>query len=258
MDMERTMNARCRVLLAWALAPAALGIGVARTEEVAEDPKVREHRERQIAQQANQMENFFRPQLQAELELVRRTCGSLAPDARKAIVAAGNKSVKEAAKQFAAWQVGNRHGQRFDVRQTIHEAVAAAVKPHAKPDEFAAYERELTARLARREQAARKLIVARLDMQLDLSVAQRKAISTDLEKQWQATWIRELDDNGVQVNNYPLAPDFADACIAPHLDERQLAQWKEWTQQAAWSRHGQTNNWNFDGQSLKPDPWWQP
>ena len=219
----------------------------------------RNQRQQRIEQQAQQMEQFFNPPLQAELELVRRTCGSLEPAARAAIVAAGGEAVKATSKQFAAWQFGDRGKKRFDGRETIHAAIAAAVKPHAKPGEFAAYEKENAARLARRERAARTLIVSKLDQQLELSVAQRDAIAADLEKRWEAGWIRELDDNGgIRPNNFPPAPDFADTCIAPHLDQRQLAEWKQWTEQAGWSRMGHHVGWNFDGQTLQPDPWWKP
>lgn len=216
-------------------------------------------RQQQIDNQAKQMEQFFNPPLQAELELVRRTCGGLEPAARKAIVAAGSAAVKATSKQFAAWQLGDRGKKRVDARETIHAAVAAAVKPHAKPEEFAAYEKEHAARMARRERAARTLIVSKIDQQLELSADQRDAIAADLEKRWEAGWIRELDDNGgMRIGNFPPAPDFADKCIAPHLDERQRTEWKQWTQQAGWSRMGQHFGWNFDGQSLQPDPWWKP
>lgn len=219
----------------------------------------RNQRQQQIEQQAQQVEQFFQPPLQAELELVRRTCGSLEPAARKAIVAAGGAAVKATSKQFAAWQFGDRGKKRFDARETIHAAVAAAVKPHAKPEEFAAYEKEHAARMARRDRAARVLILTKVDQQLELSSVQREAIAADLEKRWEAGWIRELDDNGgMRIGNLPLAPDFADACIAPHLDDRQRVEWKQWTQQAGWSRMGHHVGWNSDGQTLQPDPWWKP
>lgn len=219
-----------------------------------------DQRKQQIEQQAVQMEQFFQGPLQAELELVRRTCGSLEPPARKAIAAAGKDAVKATSRQFAAWQFGEerQRKQRFDVRETMHAAVAAAVKPHAKPEEFAAYEREHAARQARRERAARALIVAKLDQQLELAVAQRDAIKADLEKRWEASWLRELDDTGNWINNLPLAPDFVDKCIVPHLDERQRAEWKKWTQQAGAGRLGGHFGWNFDGTTLQPDPWWKP
>lgn len=215
-------------------------------------------RQQQIDQQAQQMQQFFKPALAAELELVRSTCGSLPADARKQIVAAGNEAVKAAARQFAVHQFGDgRRRQGFEPRQAIHDAVAAAVKPHAAADEFAAYEREQVARVARRARAARILIVNKLDSELDLAAAQREQIAADLEKNWQAGWLRELDDNGgMMINNFRPAPDFADKSITPHLDDRQKAEWKKWCQQAGWSRMGHHVNWNFDGQSLQPDPWW--
>lgn len=252
------MSGRCRLLLVWALTPVGLCPSPVKADEEAA-PAAEIQRQQQIDNQAKQVEQFFMPFLQGELELVRRTCGSLAPEARKAIVAAGSEGVKASAKQFAVLQHGERGKKKFDGRQTIHEAVAAAVKPHATPDEYAAFEREHAARLARREQAARTQIVAKLDRQLELSIAQREAITAELEKQWEAGWIRELDDNGnLRVGNEPPAPDFAEACIAPHLDERQRVEWKRWSQQAGWSRMNQTFGWNFDSPSLQADPWWKP
>jgi hypothetical protein len=58
------------------------------------------------------------------------------------------------------------------------------------------------------------------------------------------------------INTRPPAPDFADKCIAPHLDERQRADWKTWCDQAGANRHGHGFGWNFDGQGMQPDPWW--
>ncbi len=214
-------------------------------------------RQQQIAQQAQQMQQFFQPALQAELELVRKTCGGLPVEARKKIVAAGNESVKAVAKQFAENQFAGRGRQSFDARKMIHEAVAAAVKPHAAAEEYAAYEREQAARIARRARTARILIVNKLDSELELAAAQRETIAADLEKNWQAGWLRELDDNGgMMINNFRPAPDFADKSITPHLDDRQKAEWKKWCQQAGSQRMGHHVNWNFDGQSLQPDPWW--
>ena len=203
------------------------------------------------------MQQFFQPTLQAELEIARKSCGSLSSEARKKIVAAGNEAVKVVARQFAEHQFAGRGRQGFDARKMLHDAVAAAVKPHAVAEEFAAYEREQAARIARRARAARILIVNKVDAELELSQAQREKVVADLEKHWEAGWMRELDDNGgMMINNHRPAPDFADKCITPHLDERQRAEWKTWCQQAGWSRMGHHVGWNFDGQSLQADPWW--
>jgi hypothetical protein len=100
--------------------------------------------------------------------------------------------------------------------------------------------------------------VNKVDGELQLSQAQREKIEADLESRWDAAWQRELDDTGgMIINNRPPAPDFADKCIAPHLDERQRADWKTWCEQAGWSRMGQQTGWNFDGMlGMQPDPWW--
>ena len=107
------------------------------------DPKAAaaKQRQQQIDQQAQQMQQFFQPVLQAELELARKTCGSLPPEARKQILAAGNAAVKAVARQFAEQQFTGRGRKGFDARNAIHDAVAAAVKPHAPAEEFAACSR---------------------------------------------------------------------------------------------------------------------
>lgn len=244
---------------------AAVPDGVAKEQDAAEAQEGRKarqnaaekQRQQQIAQQAQQMQQFFKPTLEAELELVRKTCGNLPADARKKIVAAGNEAVKVVAKQFAELQFGGKGRQGFEPRNAIHDAVAAAVKPHAAAEEFAAYEREQVARVERRARAARILIVTKLDSELELSQSQREKITAELEQQWKADWLRELDDNGgMMINNFRPAPDFADECITPQLDDRQKAEWKKWCQQAGWQRMGQHVNWNFDGQSMQHDPWW--
>lgn len=261
-EAGRLLRAGMQALRA-ALPDGASAADVAKAQEAQEGRKAQQQaaekqRQQQIAQQAQQMQQFFQPALQAELEIVRKTCGSLPSEARRQIVAAGGEAVKVVAKQFAERQFrggGNRQG--FDARKSIHDAVAAAVKPHATTEEFAAYERELAARVERRARAARILIVNKLDGELELLQSQREKIAADLEKHWETGWLRELDDNGgMMINNHRPAPDFADKCIAPHLDERQRAAWKAWCQQAAWSRMGHHVGWNFDGQSLQPDPWW--
>jgi hypothetical protein len=252
-------------------APAAKSVGAAAPDEAAdalakrkqEEAKQKEaarraadqQRQQQIAQQAQQMQPFCQPALQAELERVRKTCGSLPADARKKIAAAGSETVKLVARQWAERQLAGQM-QGFDPRKTIDEAVAAALKPHATAEEFATYQREQAARVARRERAARIQIVTKLDSELELSQSQRQKIEADLEKHWQAGWLRELDDIGMVINNFRPAPDFADSCIAPHLDDRQKAEWKQWCQQAGWSRMGPHTGWNFNGQSMQPDPWW--
>jgi hypothetical protein len=217
---------------------------------------VEKQRQQQIDQHAKHTHAMVMPALQAELELVRKTCGSLPSEARKKIVAAGNAAVQTVARQVAEQQMGGQL-RPFDSRKVIREAVAAAVKPHATAEEFAAYEQEQAARIARRNRAARMLIVNKVDGEIQLSQAQREKIEADLENRWDAKWLQALHDTGVMIiNNRPPAPDFADKCIAPHLDERQRAEWKTWCGQAGASRHGQHYGWDFDGQGMQPDPWW--
>lgn len=220
---------------------------------------VARERRRQVEQQAKQMEQFFQPTLQTELEMIRQSCSGLSPQVRREILAAGRQAVSRTALEFAARQMnGNLDRREFDPRQSIRSPLAGLVKQHATAAELAAYEQEQAQRQKRREAAARIRIVAKLDRQLDLSAAQREAIAADLERNWQPSWICELDDQGgMVINNYRPAPDYAHASIAPHLDAAQRAEWTKWRQAAGTQMVGRQMGWNFDGQGLQqPDPWW--
>lgn len=261
------MNVRSAVLVAWALVAMVPRFSAARAADAAAEQAAQQARavqmQRQIEAHARSWEQLLQAPLRAELEIVRRSCGSLSPEARRAIVAAGNQAVKAAARQVAARQMGQAGEKPVDARASIREVVTAAIEQHAAADEFAAYKGECAARLERRAGAARTLIVEKLDRVLELTAAQREAIAADLAKKWQASWIKELDIHGSNpINGYPCAPDFAAACITPHLDARQKSTWQNWTSQAGSGQvqvyaHHIYGHWTA-GHALKPDPWWTP
>lgn len=217
-----------------------------------------------IRQQAAQFENMLQPLLTAELAFVRRTCGSLPADARRDVLAAARQAVHDVAQRVARQQLeGDGGAGRIDVRRAIHERVAAAVESRAVATEFAAYETESRRRVERREEAARLQIVLKVDERLGLTEAQRTAMRDDLRNRWQAAWIRELEDHGMMNNDQPLAPDFADVCIAPHLDAAQLRAWRQWRETAGaeavpvngidWSEFNALQQ-----HPQKLDAWWRP
>lgn len=256
---------------AWSVVVAGSALAVGAAIVAAEQPGQQQarpqeaQRQQQIEQMAVRWEQFMKGDVEAELELVRKTCGSLPPAARRQIVEAANAAIPPAARQIVVAQIDGGHGKVLDPRQVVRDAIHKAVKPHATAEECAAYERECAARLARRDDATRASIVAKLDTVLYLSTAQRAAIVAELEKSWDAAWAVELTDRGIQFNGRPPAPDFASSCITPHLDERQRTAWKTWCEQAGWQRLGHGHSLhrhvfyrNGDGQSLEPDPWWTP
>lgn len=214
---------------------------------------------KQIREHAKNLEQAFEPMLRSELEMVRQTCGSLSPEDRRPVLAAGRTAVKSTALKFAAMQMGGAGPGRaaFDSRSDIQESLCKAVEPHVPAAEFAAYQRELELRRKRRQRAARVAIVARLDRRLDLAEAQRQAIEADLERQWEASWVRGLNDQQVIVNNERPAPDYADACISPHLDAGQHAEWLAWRRAAGSAVTGMSINLDIGGQGLhQEDDWW--
>ena len=218
-----------------------------------------------LRQQTQQFEQMLQPLLHVELAFVRRACGNLPPEARREVFTAAREAVHDVAEQVARRQFeGAGDADPVDVRRAIHERIAAAVGPRAAGDEFAAYEAEARQRQERRAEAARIRIVAKLDAQLGLTEAQRRAVLEDLRATWQAAWIRELEDHdGMLINDFPPAPDFADACIAPHLDAVQRRQWRQWTEAAGWNAVPRGGiDWAelnaLQQFQLKPDAWWRP
>jgi hypothetical protein len=212
----------------------------------------------QRKQQAKQIEQMLWPLVRTELEQVRQTCGSLAPEARRAIAAAAHETAREVAVAWVGRQ-GRPDGGTFDARERLHSGIAKAVEPLADPAEFAVYRGEAAARLSRREEAARMRIVAKIDEHLGLTAAQREAILGDLRRRWQASWIRELFDNGgIVVNGQRPAPDYAAACITPHLDAKQQEIWAAWARAASGRQFNVGQGMRFDGQGLQQDDeWWK-
>lgn len=278
---DRTQTNRCQagllsavascMLLAVAAIPAAIGDEPHPDPQEAAMAAEKAAREAEVAQRQSQIEQHrkayeqstFQPLLEGDLELVRTTCGSLPPAARREILAAGKEAASTAAKQLAESQFGGQPRKPFNYGQQLHDAIRDAVKPHATPEEFAAYERERAARLSRRDRVARLSILAKLHQELLLSGEQRAAIAARLEKEWDAAWLVELHDRGGDQNGWRLAPDFAEHCITSHLDERQLARWKTWCEQASLKKrmgmmHNVNLGWQQGGSTLDPDPWWTP
>lgn len=213
---------------------------------------------KQIRQQAKHLEQLFQPVLRTELEMVRQACPNLPTDARREVLAAGRMAVTKTALEFATRQMlGGQPRRAFDARRSIQTPIAKTLEPHASAEQLAVYAREQAARMARRGEAARVAIVAKLDRQLDLSAAQRQAIEDDLAARWQDAWLRELEDTGTVINNYRPAPDYANACIEPHLDDAQRDEWTRWRKAAGTAVIGMHVGWNFDGQGLhQEDDWW--
>jgi len=230
---------------------------VVRQEQPAQ-PQINPGQRAQIEQQAVQLEKFLQPVLASELEMIRHSCGSLDAAARRQILVAGQKHLKQAAREFAERQMTGRMGRdAFDPRREIRAGLEDAIRPLAAADELAAYTREQAERSSRQVAAARLRIVAKLDHQLDLSAAQRQAIDQELERRWEANWLSVLAETGGQINNFPPAPDFAAAAIEPHLAPEQREAWEAWSRAAGAKIMGHRQNWSFDGQGLQAiDPWW--
>jgi hypothetical protein len=235
---------------------AAGGVAVAEAQVVPPDEQVTQQQQ----QMAKQMEQMLQPALHAELEFIRSTCGDLEPETKRAITAAAASAVREAAAQFAAQP--HRPGRpSLDLGRIFAERLDPVVEQRVPPDGMAVWRRERDARRERQAEAARLLILAKLDDTLELTAVQRETIQASLRDRWDDAWLCELrDSGGFVVNGLRPAPDYAAAAITPHLDDRQQRAWDAWVRAAGWRQAGAGRHlgWRFpDGPGLSgPDPWW--
>lgn len=263
-------------LLALLAMPVAAGREPAIDVQVAKDVEAQNQRQadqqRAMVLKANaagieqQAKQHWEPHLQivlaTHLDNVKRICPNLSPEARRAIAAAGKNAVQAAARQIAEMQFGARPQQPGTAIASISTAVGAALEPFASPEALATYTDVEAERRGRLDRAAQQVTLVILDDRLMLSATQRDAIAADLQKQWQPGWSNVI--NGQVINNQIVAPDCADKSIAPHLDNRQRAEWKSWCEQAGGTRFGMHNAPVWPGQhgvdisGLKADPWWTP
>lgn len=245
---------------------AMLAVHVAGGEPAVVDPqreKILKANAAHIEQQAKQhWEPHLQVMLSTHLDTVKRICPDLSPEARRTIAAAGKKAVAAAARQIAEMQFGARPQQPGVATASISAAVRAALQPFASPEAVEAYKEAESERRGRLEWAAQQMTMTIIDDRLFLSATQRDAIAADLQKQWQPGWGDA--PNNPMINNQLAAPDFANKCIEPHLDERQRAEWKTWCEQAGMTRFGMQATVVWPGQhgveisGLKADPWWAP
>lgn len=191
--------------------------------------------EQAVRQQAGHFERMIAPVLAVELECARRFCGSLTAEDRVAVVAEGQRGVRELAERLVRGQFGmNRAaGGPVEVRLIVRETVVRALEPRANPEEFAAYVGDTRLREERRAAAARLGAVASLDDQLGLTSLQRRALLDDLEANWQPGWTRAVENSrDLTIEDAPPAPDFAAAWIEPRLDQDQQTRWAAWRKKA--------------------------
>ncbi|MEX2112514.1 MAG: hypothetical protein WD845_04975 [Pirellulales bacterium] len=168
----------------------------------------------------------FRPMLLSELNLVRQVC-DLTPEQRPAIRAAGEKSLREAAVQYAKHQQNGRvvRGQlqsQPSPSTIIRQGLAKAVESTLSAEQFARYSEQAKARAEQRKRATILGVVARLDGTLSLSLEQRDKIADALSSRWRDDWEQWLMVNRYGEQYFPQVPNDV---LVPHLDSSQRTVW---------------------------------
>ncbi len=183
----------------------------------------------QLQQWLPQFTEQYRPILATELNFIRQTC-DLAPAQRPKIKAAGEASVKEAARRMAELQVkqmrgvmvGGRDNSQPDPRRIIRDALAKVLNETLTPEQAAKYTQEATQRTALRKRAAILSVVARLDSTMCLTAEQRDKITQSISAGWQDKWEQWLMMSAYGDQYFPVVPD---QMVVSHLNAEQKSVW---------------------------------
>jgi hypothetical protein len=147
---------------------------------------------------AQQIAQQYRPTLDAELAFVRQICGEIPIAQRKAIKAAGEVALQDAADRMAGQQRQPGRLTRQKLAATnpvtiIRNALDRAVNETVSQGVSQHYRDEAARRIAIRKRAAIGNVVARLDVLLCLNEQQRIDIADSLAENWDVSgenWAR--------------------------------------------------------------------
>ena len=207
----------------------------------------------QMQQWIPQFTEQYRPILTTELNFIRQMC-DLAPEQRPKIKAAGEASVKEAARRMAELQgrqmrvrnMVERDNTPPDPRRIIRDALAKALKETLTPEQMAKYTEEATKRTALRKRAAILSVVARLDSTMCLTAEQRDKITESISSGWQDKWEQWLMMSVYGDQYVPLIPD---NLLVGDLNADQKAVWNG-------LQKVDFTFWGGGGEVEQNDGWW--
>lgn len=189
---------------------------------------VKDQVDAQVLQWIPQFTEQYRGMLTTELNYIRQMC-DLTPEQRPKIKAAGEASVKEAAKKMAELQGRQMRGgvqpaqQPPDPRRMIREALAKVLKETLTPEQMAKYTEEATKRTALRKRAAILSVVSRLDATMCLTSEQRDKIAASITSGWQDKWEQWLMLSAYGDQYFPMVPD---QFVVAHLNADQKSVWE--------------------------------
>jgi len=131
----------------------------------------------QIKQMRAQFVQQYRPLLKTELHFVHKVCNPTDEQGKK-LTAAGKKALDQAGQKMAEVQGKMMRGQFAvfpgndvypDPRKVIREGLTAAMTDTLSPEQIAAYKQEIEKRSEARKKTLVKYLVAKLDIELELT-----------------------------------------------------------------------------------------
>jgi hypothetical protein len=155
----------------------------------------------------------FRPQLQVELQFVRKICAP-SKQQMQAIKSDLEKCLAEAAK-----------GSGPTSCDLLPPKLADCVANHLSKADAARYRAEVTKRNAQEREACVYTFVALIDPDLSLSEPQRKALVVALIPVWKPVWSQMIEMNVRWATRR--VPPIPDEVILPLLDADQVRAWKK-------------------------------
>jgi len=180
----------------------------------------------------------FKPLANSELAFVIRIC-KLDATQRKNFIAATDKVLKAAVREYATVQNEMQRGQRRfaigplgiggqpsppEPSKLIVQGMARVAENNLRPEQIEIYQREISTRNDYRKQVAVRGLVALLDEELILSEDQRKKLVKSLSENWQDAWVQSLQLLMNNRNQY--LPNIPNRLLTPILSKTQFTVWQ--------------------------------
>jgi len=216
-------NARCGVGLPRPAAAAISDPWWDQRATEASDPKPAQLQRPSVPERmAVQRKGVAEAALQRELSVVRAVAPDLDPAVRREVLMAGERAVERLAAGGVPTPGSVQQSSPQEIQSFLERALLSIDRDRAD-----AYRAEITARAARRRQAALAVLVEAVDQEALLTEPERAALAAGLEERWQPAWENlALAASRSRITAARLPPGVAEAAQRSLSPER-FAAWQE-------------------------------
>ncbi len=171
----------------------------------------------------------FQLTLRTELALCLRACRPN-PEQRTEIRKAAEKAFEETGEKWVDIRVQMTRGgngqplKSPNIKEELQQAITATVNRLLPADAAAAYKKEVDARIEHRKKTTIRNLVSVVDRNVILSAEQRKKLTAQMAKHWNADWGNALEYMQWSDNVFPNMPA---ECLDSVLNDNQKEVWAE-------------------------------